>query len=72
MLLATTIITANRYSALHKLCVQQCPRSSVAGLVWLLEEAAGFSGVQLATSLETYYVGRNMFTGFASIITCSL
>lgn len=60
-----------RYSALHKLCVQQCPRSSVAGLVWLLEQA-GFSSVQLSTSLETYYVGRNVFTGFTSIITCGL
>jgi hypothetical protein len=58
-------------AALHKLCVQQCPRSSVVGLVWLLEQA-GFSSVQLSTSLETYYVGRNVFTGFTSIITCGL
>lgn len=61
----------HRYSSLHKLCVQQCPRASVAGLVWLLEEA-GFSSVQLSTSLEAYYVGRNTFTGYTSTILCSL
>lgn len=64
-------VGSSRYSALHKLCVQQCPRGSVAGLVWLLEQA-GFSSVLLSTALETYHVGRNAFTGFTSIITCSL
>lgn len=61
----------HRYSALHKLCVQQCPRSSVAGLMWALE-TAGFSSVALSTSLDTYFVGSNSFSGFTSIITCDL
>jgi hypothetical protein len=60
-----------RYAGLHKLCVQQCPRSSVAGLVWLLEEA-GFSSVQLSTCLEGYCVGHNTFSGFVSVLTCGL
>lgn len=44
----------------------------MAGLMWLLEEAGFSTGVQLSTSLETYYVGRNTFTGYTSTIICSL
>jgi hypothetical protein len=62
---------ASRYSTLHKLLVQQAPRGSVAGLMWLLE-SAGFSAVQLATQLETYYVGSNAFPGFRSVISFEL
>jgi hypothetical protein len=68
---AAVAVAAARYSTLHKLLVQQAPRGSVAGLMWLLE-SAGFSSVQLATQLETYYVGSNAFPGFRSIITFEL
>jgi hypothetical protein len=68
---APAAAAAARYSTLHKLLVQQAPRASVAGLMGLLE-SAGFCSVQLATQLETYYVGSNAFPGFRSIITFEL
>jgi hypothetical protein len=68
---AVAAAAASRYSTLHKLLVQQAPRASVAGLMWLLE-SAGFGSVQLATQLETYYVGSNAFPGFRSIISFDL
>lgn len=60
-----------RYSSLHKLCVQQCPRSSVGGLMWLLE-GAGFATARLTTHADTYHVGSNTFSGFKSVITLEL
>jgi hypothetical protein len=39
--------------------------------MWLLE-GTGFNSARLSTSLEAYQVGRNSFTGFSAIITCSL
>eukprot|EP00775_Hariotina_reticulata_P003307 gene3307-3583_t len=63
--------TVNRYSTLHKLLVQQSPRNSVAGLMWLLE-CAGFSRVCLSTALELYHVNGNAFPGLTAAIACCL
>lgn len=64
-------VAACRYCTLHKLVVQQCPRSSVASLMWSLE-AAGFASVKLSTTLETYLVGANSYPGYKSILTFEL